>query len=258
MSEEHLRERIRVATAIVGNVLRYANDLRYEGDPQMQAIMLHATITELMGACIVLAADRDHTIGIPILARSMYEAMVNLDNLLQDPSYIEHMELANLHQTLALLDAGRTNPMLAGLLDGREEDHAAYRARYQELRDAIGRPLSVEQRFARVRRTDEYRSYYAYLCLDTHGNIAALADRHLDEREDGPRVSIFLRTDPVAVASRLDLALRILVTSAVMIHSAFRVRQQEAEGLARQAAVEPLFPPQPPQDPAGLPSASAK
>jgi hypothetical protein len=38
MSEEHLRERIKVANAIVGNVLRYANDLRYEGDPQMQAV----------------------------------------------------------------------------------------------------------------------------------------------------------------------------------------------------------------------------
>jgi hypothetical protein len=54
---------------------------------------------------------------------------------------------------------------------------------------------------------------------------------------------------PVAVASRLDPALRIPVTSAVMIHSASWVRQREAAGLACQAAVTPLVPPPTPPGP---------
>ena len=48
---------------------------------------------ELYSGCIVLA-EADRVAGIPIILRTMYEALVDLDNLLADPGYVENMESA--------------------------------------------------------------------------------------------------------------------------------------------------------------------
>lgn len=118
-----LREHIANGTSAVRTVLESATTLRIDpsNSTHLHAVTLHATITELFGACLVLAEDRDHAIGIPILLRSMQEALVDLDNLVHDAGYIENIEAANLKQLLKLLDSAKTNPLLAGLLEGHRK-----------------------------------------------------------------------------------------------------------------------------------------
>jgi hypothetical protein len=218
-----------------------AKALTYTSDAGIIALSLHASVIELMGACVLLAEDRDHAIGIPILLRSMKEATVDLSNLLGDTGYLQNIEAANLKQIIKLLDAAAAdNPKLAGLInEERVQDHAAYRARYAELRAKGRRALGFEDRFRRAGELDEYNSRYAYLCLDAHNNIAALAERHIGEHPDGsPRVSIFQEPDPVVIARRLDMGLSMLMDSASMIHGAFKVRQPEIAALGQQLNAE--------------------
>ncbi len=82
-------------------------------------------------------------------------------------------------------------------------------------------------------RLGEYEGIYGLLCLDTHNNASALAERHISELADGRSViSYFGKYDPQVVIRRLDLALQWLFQSAHMIHSAFKVPAPQLEELA--------------------------
>lgn len=109
-----------------------------DSDSHLHAVALHATLTELLSGCVVLALH-EHPTGIPILLRSMYEALVDLDNLLHVPGYMGRMEAANLTQVVKLLEASKSNPLLRGIDDvhgarldefrGRRRAPAHYRSR---------------------------------------------------------------------------------------------------------------------------------
>ena len=167
--------------------------------------------------------------AIPILLRSMYEALVDLDNLVQDASYHCRIEHANLRQTLKIM---RSGPLRKTFQQGRKDDYGQLAARLAELEDEGKASLKISQRCAAVGRSDEYDSLYAMFCLDTHNNASALAERHVSEAEDGsPVVSFFGAYDPKIVASRLDFGLQFLFQAARMVHGAFRVPAPEIEAL---------------------------
>src|ERR1700677_5145679 len=95
-----LQARVTAASDAVPVVVEAAAQLRHdESDPQIHALTLHGTITELFSACVLLAKQGEPT-AIPIILRSMYEALVDLDNLLQDAGYVEHIQAANFKQTI--------------------------------------------------------------------------------------------------------------------------------------------------------------
>jgi hypothetical protein len=231
-----LQRRIDAAKHAVRVILDCAQDLRYVDSAGLIALSLHGSAIELMGGCIVLAEDMDHAIGIPILLRSMKAACIDLENLLLDRAYLENIEAANLKQTLKLLDAAAAdNPLLAGLVEGRTDEHNEHRARYDALLAAGRRSLNIDERFRKAGRQNEYNSIYAYLCLDAHNNIAALAERHIgDGADELPQVSIFQQPDPTVIGRRLGLGTWMLLDSATSIHSAFQVRQQDIQALSAQ------------------------
>jgi Family of unknown function (DUF5677) len=226
--EAFLRESIETGTSAVRTVLECATALRIDphDSAQLHAVAFHGTITELFGACLVLAEDRDHAIGIPILLRSMQEALVDLDNVVNDAGYVENIEAANLKQILKLLNSAKTNPMLAGLLEQHPKDADELWAELH-ARNARGkRSLKIYDRFVMAGMQNEYDGLYALLCLDAHSNSAALADRHIDELPDGtPQVSIFRRGDAATIGRRLNLGLNMLARSAEMIHAVFGARR---------------------------------
>jgi len=231
-----LMEFIEAASEGVDTVLDCATRLLgpSDSDSHLHAVALHATITELLSGCIVLALN-EHPTGIPILLRSMYEALVDLDNLLHVSGYIEHIEAANLTQLVKLLDAATTNPLLRGLneLHGARLDE--FQGRIRQLKAAGKRPLSIESRCETANRLPEYQSLYRIFSLDVHSNSAALGDRHVSESPEGtPQVSFFGVMDPRITSGRLDHGLRFLIDSARMIHEAFRTDSREISELAER------------------------
>jgi hypothetical protein len=79
--------------------------------PQILALGLHGTIIELFSACVLLAQCGEPN-SIPIILHSLYEALVDLANLVSDPSYACRIEHANIKQTLNIMRAG---PLLDAL-----------------------------------------------------------------------------------------------------------------------------------------------
>jgi hypothetical protein len=233
MEDPRLREHIGASDSLIRELLQHAQALRHDGsDAQIHAIALYGSTVELFSGCIVLAKVGEPT-GIAVLLRPMYEALVDLDNLLSDATYVEHMEAANLKQVTSLISAAQgNNPLLQGFMDKTPEISTAMQSRFSELEAAGKRPLAIEERCRRAGRLDEYKSFYRLICLDSHNNSAALADRHIKDQSSGiPLISFFQEPDPVVVSRRLELGMGIVVQAARMVHGAFRVSSDHLEAL---------------------------
>jgi hypothetical protein len=196
---------------------------------QTYALGLYGSMIEQFSACVLLAQFGEPS-TIPIILRSMYEALVDLDNLVHDAIYHCRIEHANLKQTLSIMGSG---PLRDTFQVGRKEDYDQLAARIVELEDEGKGSLPMWKRCKAVGRSDEYDSLYALFCLDTHNNASALAERHLSENEDGsPLISFFGKYNPETVAGRLEFGLWFLCQAALMVHGAFQVSAPELEALA--------------------------
>jgi hypothetical protein len=229
-----LRARAEAASNVVPVVLTAATRLpqpKEDSPAQIYALGLYGSIIEQFSACILLAQFGEPT-AIPLILRSMYEALVDLDNLVQDASYACRIEHANIKQTLSIM---RSGPLRDAFQKGRKADYDQLTTRQAEIEHEGKASLKIWQRCAAVGRRDEYDSLYALFCLDTHNNASALAERHLSESSDGsPLISFFGKYDPKIVSSRLDFGLQFVFQSARMIHGAFQVPAPEVEALAVQ------------------------
>jgi hypothetical protein len=166
----------------------------------------------------------------------MYEALVDLDNLVRDAGYVEQIEAANLKQTIKIMKSG---PLRKQYQEGRTADFEHFVTKLSALKANGKKPLDIRDRCDRAGRLDEYESLYGLFCLDTHNNASALAERHLSEQPDGKLlISLFGEYDPQSVARRLDFGLGFLLQAAQMIHGAFKVPAPQLDELAAQARRE--------------------
>jgi hypothetical protein len=218
-----------------------------EKRPDLYAVALHASIVQLCGGCLTLAKT-EYTAGIPVLLRSLYEALVDLDNLVTDASYSERMEAANLKQLLKILgDPAAPNPLLEGLQKRQDipELVRTYSDELRELRSRDRDALHIDKKCEAANRKDEYKSVYALLCLDGHNNIAALADRHITGNDEANlQVAAFGDSNPLGLASRIYYAVGWMLTSAQYVHGAFRtsriddIARLQREHASARASVE--------------------
>jgi Family of unknown function (DUF5677) len=221
--DRELRARAEALSDVVPVVLDAASRLRHQENlAQYLAIALHCTNIELFSACVLLALYGEPT-PIPIILRSMYEALVDLDNLLRDATYVDRIESANLTQMLKFEDTGA--------MSKNEAD--AFKARLGEFVAKKRGPMDLRARCEKVGRGDEYKGIYALFCLDTHNNAASLTERHISERPDGSTmISVFGKYDPRTVALRLEVGVGWLFQSAHMTHGAFQIPAPQVEELA--------------------------
>jgi hypothetical protein len=226
-----LRARAETLSAVVPAVLAAAGRLPQpdpDSMPELYALALHGTIIHLFSGCVLLAQWGEPT-GIPVLLRSEYEALVDLDNVLVDPSYACRIEHANIKQTLNIM---RSKPLRDAFQKGRKDIYDEQTARLAELEYEGKASLKIWQRCKTVGRSDEYDSVYALFCLEAHNNASALAERHLSEKDGRPEISYFGDFDTQVVIRRLDMGLKWLFESVWATHGKFRVRAPEVETMA--------------------------
>jgi len=98
---------------------------------QIYALGLYGSMIEQFSACVLLAQFGEPS-TIPIILRSMYEALVDLDNLVHDASYHCRIEHANIKQTLSII---RSGPLREGFQKDHTEDLDQLTTRLAELED---------------------------------------------------------------------------------------------------------------------------
>jgi len=175
---------LREHAAAVANLVHYdARDAR-----QRYLLSYFCTAIELAGAAIVLARSAE-TIGLPILARSALEALVDFRCLMLDPSYVEFIEAAHDAEWAKLINEAIDTPgaylgeLAAHASVNEERERIAHREAHRE---AIGiRTLTVRNKFRRAGMEGLYHSVYNFFCSETHNNARALINRHFKEDSAG-------------------------------------------------------------------------
>jgi hypothetical protein len=154
-------------------------------DPQqLFSVCLYTRLFEIASACKALL-EKNALIGIPILLRTMFEADIDLTNLMKFRDYSKRMYASFLKEKLRLTKeaaSSKPNPFLTGVRAKRNPT-----VDLKETQDELDRlagerngPVDIRCRAELADKLDEYLSIYNMLCLDTHNNIRSLEEWHLE------------------------------------------------------------------------------
>ena len=187
---------------------------------QVLALGFYATILELSAGALTLVQARRYA-GVPVLLRSVYEAHLDLHNLVADPDYSLNIEAADAAQQLRLMDAAQSNRLLAGVPFDPLSQADRFRQRLAELKQLGRVPLEIKERAARAGRSEVHAAAYGLMCLDAHNNASAIADRHFAEENGRHIVTFFGEPHVPSLRGRLYWLIRIVVESTSVLHAAF-------------------------------------
>ncbi len=187
--------------SVSGLAICLLDTLRFDrqNPQQLYAVCLFSRLLELASGCKVMI-EKDALMGIPVLLRSMFEADVDLTNIMKYPDYPKQMYASFLKEKLRLekeAASSSTNPFLTDIRKHRnpKDDLAQTQSELDELIEEGNGPISIRCRAMRAGRLDEYLSVYNMLCLDTHNNIRSLEDWNIEiTSEDEYRVVAFKMT----------------------------------------------------------------
>ena len=181
-------------------------EVQDSGEARISACLI-LTIAELYIAMLNVIQSRAQS-HAPVLIRSMHEALVDLQNLVANSSYVDQMRFDNADQMLKTSDGFQEAPSLKDnkeALNTLAEWSARERKTYDELKAKGYKPLNVFDRFNRVGMAEEYVTSYRFFCSFSHSDLNTLIARHA-----GPGHLRF--TDPIpteTLKSVLSIAINI-------------------------------------------------
>lgn len=197
------------------------------------AVSLHGSIVELASACIVLLKLERYS-GVPVLARSMLEAFVDLANVAESEDYHKSMNANFLKEKRKFYDEalklGNDNPYTAELLKILDVAYELQKTRDEldQLKSAGITPSSIGDRFKSAGMVNEYASMYSLLCLHSHNNVSVLEARHLEKDTDGDyHLTLFKEVETDEMDANLDTIAGTLTGS---IRTILKILEQPDDG----------------------------
>lgn len=201
---------------------RHAGTLTFSKQhPQHLALIsLYCTIIELASGEKALI-DKGQTTGLRVLLRSIMEAYADLRALLANPGYTKRMYATFLDEKLRFMSnvaRAPANPFFvgAGNMDSEKRD---VEKELGELKKGGNQPLSNFARFEAGGLTDEYQSIYWLLCLESHNNMSALDDRHIEKRGEEYDVVLFKEAKPDDLVLVVDSLLAVVIEAGIRVHA---------------------------------------
>jgi hypothetical protein len=186
-------------------------------------ICLYCSVIEYSDSLIHLDKEK-RSVAIPLVARALLEAYVDLKNLCENEEYGYNLEAGFLFEWLRVTkEAGRlNNPYLDGLAasDGFEDQVTQWEERLQELKDRGNANLNQFDKFKLADMENEYRSVYNSLCSYSHNNIRALIDRYIEVNDDQTDFKVVMFKDQADDENEnyLDLGQGCLNKASYLIH----------------------------------------
>ena len=163
----------------------------------LYAVVLCCRLVELAHTAEVLF-QKGALAGIPIILRSMWEADIDMSNVINDPDYFKQMYLGFLIEKVRFLKAAKTastqsaffNPIVE--ICSIDQELKAVEGEISSLKANGIAILNIRDRAQKANRTDEYSCVYTNLCLASHNNIVELERSHIiSSNSNHLRVAIF-------------------------------------------------------------------
>lgn len=172
--------------SVLGLAMHFLKTLSFNRkDPQqLYSVCLYTRLIEIASGCKALL-EKNSLVGIPIFLRSMFEADIDLTNLMKNLDYSKRMYASFLKEKLRLTKeaaSSKPNPFLTAVRASRNpaEDLKETQDEIDRLATEKHDPIDIRCRAELAGKIDEYLSVYNMLCLDTHNNIRSLEDWHLE------------------------------------------------------------------------------
>lgn len=169
-------------------------------DPQqLYAVCLYVRLLELAISCKALI-EKNALVGIPILHRSIFEADIDLTNLMKCRDYYKRMYASFLEEKLRFIKeavSANDNPYLEIIRKNRDskKDMKEIQEELNRYRAAKNGSITIRCRAELAGMLNEYVTVYNDLCLDTHNNIRSLEEWHIEKiAPDDYRIVVFKPT----------------------------------------------------------------
>lgn len=156
---------------------------------QLYAICVYGTILEIARDALELIMNHSR-ISPAILLRSLLEAYADLVNIIKDENYLNHMYASTIDQKIKMLESALKSetPFLKPL----SEDPELCKKRIKELKESKPRgyePFRINKKFELAGLEDIY-VIYRLLCTETHHDMQAIEERHLQIEDNNELSSI--------------------------------------------------------------------
>ncbi|MEW6586275.1 MAG: DUF5677 domain-containing protein [Nitrospirota bacterium] len=237
-------------SSVLGLAFHFLETMRFnqKNPQQLISVCLYARLLELATACMALQ-EKKALVGIPVLLRSMFEADIDLTNLMKIPDYYKRMNASFLKEKLRVTKeaaSSRPSPFLEAIRQNRDskKDLREIQAELDRLTEEKNGPINIRCRAELAGKLDDYLTNYSMLCLDTHNNIRFLEEWHIEKLPAGKyRVVLFKQsTDDIALAllyvchillSQTKLLAAFLGTTGIEFDKYFRELQQLANAVTK-------------------------
>jgi hypothetical protein len=186
-------------------------------------ITLYCSIVEYSDTILNLNKE-DKSIGLPLIARGLIEAYVDLKNLSENKAYGYNLEVSYLSEWLKITKEAGTleNPFLNAIGEAKEfsVQVTEWEAELVEMKEKGARKLSQFHKFELAGLTHEYRSIYNFLCAHSHNNKRSLLERFfvLNEDKTDFNLEMFRESESGENQEYLDIGEQYLMLSSQIIH----------------------------------------
>lgn len=189
---------------------------------QLTVTCVYSSIIELSHGQLALI-EKDQTTAIPVILRSIFEAYADLCGLLEDPEYHKNMYSSFINEKLRFLrnaKASQSNPFLLGVAQGLDiaAEISSIEMEMAALKKDGHPPLKNHERFNSGKLEHEYQSIYWLLCMESHNNMSALDDRHIEKDGKDYHVALFREPDHNDLIRNIDALTAVLIDSGARIH----------------------------------------
>jgi hypothetical protein len=186
-------------------------------------VALYCSIVEYSDTLLNLQKE-NKSIGLPLIARSLLEAYVDLKNLSEDKAYGYNLEVSYLTEWLRIAEEVGTleNPFLNAIGEAKEfgEQVTEWEAKLVEMKEKGAKKLNQFHKFELAGMTHEYRSVYNFLCAHSHNNKRSLLERFfvLNEDKTDFNLEMFRESESGDNQEYLVISEQYLILSSQIIH----------------------------------------
>ena len=186
-------------------------------------ITLYCSIVEYSDTILNLS-KQSKSIGLPLIARGLIEAYVDLKNLSENKGYGYNLEVSYITEWLKVTKEAGTleNPFLNALGEAKEfkVQVAEWETELANMKEKGGSKLNQFQKFKLAGMAHEYRSIYNFLCAHSHNNKRSLLERFfvLNEAQTNFNLEMFREPEPGENQEYLDIGKEYLMLSSQIIH----------------------------------------
>ena len=210
---------------LLGKALDHLQALKFDRKHAWHVVLvaLYCSIVEYSDTLLRLTKE-GKSIGLPLIARGMLEAFVDLKNLSENKTYGNDLEMSYLSEWLRVAKESDSseNPFLR---DVRESENLSrqieeWESQVIELKIKGANKLSQYQKFELAGMSHEYRSIYNFLCAHSHNNKRALIERFVVINDDNSdfNLEIFREIDEDENQEYLIIGQEYLLQGSKIIH----------------------------------------